>query len=812
LIDALRIFARQQPMVPVAACLMGGIAASRAWGISSEWWIGAFCAAVLLACVKQWRIAGALLSAGLVAGGIYAARYAVGGPEDLRRLLDGEPALLAVRGRIAETPAVRDFPSGTNEIEYSYATIKVSACKLHDFWQEAQGRLAAVTRGELSEDFVAGGEVEIFGLVQRPAGAQAPGLFDYRAHLANQRVFFQLKCDSTNDWQLLSRESVPLADRFRRWAQWQLQRGLNAQDEPLEMIWAMALGWKRAFSGEMAEPFMRTGTMHIFAVSGLHVACIAGVLVLALRWAGVSYAQAGLIAVPLIWFYTLATGWQSSAIRSAIMFTMVALGQILRRPSELLNSTAAAAALILLFQPEQLFQAGFQLSFVVVAGIALFVPVFERWWQGWLAHDPMLPAELRPRWRQALDRPLFWLGGALAVSSASWVGALPLTAHYFNLVTPVSLFANLLAVPLSSLALASTLGSLLLPPLGVVFNHASWWLMWATIAFTRWCAEIPLGYFFAPNPNAWFFALYYLFALLWVLPPLRSGWLRRAAWAGVAVSGVMWLVTAAQSARQRTITLLPPAGTPIFVDLPGRKEDLLVDCSSAREAGFSVRRFLHARGLGAVRNFALTHGDIHHAGGFPLLFAEFSPAVVFTGGAGGRSPAYRQALRLLGEMPEKHRRVAAGDEVAGWRVLHPAAARFPRADDNALVLARKMDGWRVLLLSDLGTRGQQALLEQGENLRADLVFAGMPENGEPLAPELLAAIQPRVIILGTTRYPVWSMGSPELRARLEKAAEFVFYANDGGAVTASFSTEECRITAMDGKTMVLQPKGLSTVP
>src|SRR4029078_35911 len=100
----------------------------------------------------------------------------------------------------------------------------------------------------------------------------------------------------------------PLSERFLAWAQRTLACGLPEQDESLELTWGMTLGSKTALTGEVSEPFMRSGTMHIFAISGLHIALIAGILVALLRVMQIPRAWRGWLVVPFIWFYTAATG------------------------------------------------------------------------------------------------------------------------------------------------------------------------------------------------------------------------------------------------------------------------------------------------------------------------------------------------------------------------------------------------------------------------------------------------------------------------------------------------------------------------
>src|SRR6185503_15575913 len=153
------------------------------------------------------------------------------------------------------------------------------------------------------------------------------------------------------------------------WAQQALARGLPVEDEALRLEWALTLGWKPALTEEVSEPFVRAATYHIFAVDGLRMAIIFGIFFSLLRALSVPRAMCGLLLVPLIWFYTGLTGWPASAVRATVMLTVVIGGWVLQRPGNLVNSLFAAVVIILVWQPQQLFQAGFQLSFLVVLRI-----------------------------------------------------------------------------------------------------------------------------------------------------------------------------------------------------------------------------------------------------------------------------------------------------------------------------------------------------------------------------------------------------------------------------------------------------------
>jgi competence protein ComEC len=151
------------------------------------------------------------------------------------------------------------------------------------------------TPGTLPARFFAGQPVEITGVIARPPTPLAEGLFDYRNYLQTRGIYYQLKTGSTNDWQLRAPPLAkpPLTDRFLNWSKQTLALGLPVEDEPLRLLWAMTLGWRTAFTGDISEPFLRAGTMHLFAIDGLRIALISGMLVALLRVLQVSRGWCG---------------------------------------------------------------------------------------------------------------------------------------------------------------------------------------------------------------------------------------------------------------------------------------------------------------------------------------------------------------------------------------------------------------------------------------------------------------------------------------------------------------------------------------
>ena len=620
---AFAAFARRHPLVPVAIAYAAGVLLGWRWPLPLPFLFMLAAslsgAALLLARWRGWLLWPLLVSLGWLN---MAMQSAVLSPWDLRVLASGKSELLTLRARLAETPTLRVFVRDERESWRAHALVEVTAIRRREEWQPARGLVAVVTQGVLASNYFTGRAVELTGILRSPPGPPAAGLFDYRAFLAWQNIYFQLHCADTNDWRLIEEAGAPteppLTDRFLAWSQRTLARSLPVEDEELRLLWAMTLGWKTALTDEVSEPFMRSGTMHIFAISGLHIALIAGILVAVLRAAQLPRGACGALIVPVIWFYTAATGWQSSAIRSTIMMTVIIAGWSLRRPSNLLNSLAASGFIILVWEPSQLFQASFQLSFFVVLSIALLLPPFEAFRQRLLQTDPLLPEELRPRWQRWLDWPVRAVTTSLATSLAAWLGSLPLIAYYFHLFTPAGLLANLVVVPLSSLALMCNLGALVcgdwLPWATDAFNHAGWLFMRGMIAFSQWTTTLPGAFLHIRTPtNFEFFAFYtavFLAVIGWLWQPGKRRW----AWGILAAFAAVWAAAEFRARDEVRLTILGHGANAIFADAPGCEHDLLVDCGGESAVNFVVKPFLRAQGVNRLANLALTHGDHRRVG------------------------------------------------------------------------------------------------------------------------------------------------------------------------------------------------------
>ena len=545
--------------------------------------------------------------------------------------------------------------------------------------------------------------------------------------------------------------------------------------------------------------------MHMFAIDGLRIALLSGMIVTLLRVGRLSRAWCGVVAIPLIWFYTAATGWEPSAVRASVMMSIVLGGWALKRPGDLLNSLAAAALVILIWDPRQMFEASFQLSFFVMLIIALMLPRLNALFDRILKSDPLLPEEFLPRWQKTWQWFARMLARYLSLSFAAWIGSLPLSAKYFHLFSPVSTLANLFAVPLGTLALMANLGALLcghwLPWFTELFNHAAWFFMVAMTWVSEVCTRIPGAYFYVPEPSLATIAIFYGIVIV-----ICSGWLNsgRRIFSAATISFLIAAVYFWQwenSRAETDLTVLPlNGGHAVFVDADGCDNDWLINCGNENAVNFTLKNFLRAQGVNSIPRLVLTEGSTRNCGGAKMLDDLFAVRELWTSGVNFRSPAYRDAVAAFETSPGRHKIMSCGDTVGCWQVLFPDVTNhFSKADDRPLVLRGNFNGMTILLLADLSRAGQDALLSRTNGLCADIVMAGLPAEGEPLCGALLEAIQPKIIVIADSEFPATRRASRGLKDRLAGSKTPVIYTRTAGAVKIAADKSGWKLQTMDGQ-------------
>ena len=273
----------------------------------------------------------------------------------------------------------------------------------------------------------------------------------------------ELVAPASGGWEILSGPPrfSPLiwGQRLREGAARSLSNGIENHMGQLAVYKALLLGYRKAIPPEIHQQFKRTGTLHIFAISGLHVG-IAGLLItVVLKTLGLPRDRWGLLLLPLLLGYVVATGMKSSALRALAMAAVYFLSPIFRRKPDVPVSIAFSAMLLLFFNPLEILSAGFIFSFTVVSFIVMLFAT--------------VPKEFIFRgagWVRTVRAYVTSLG---VTSIAASIASIPLTALFFGSFATVSLVGNLVVVPLTFCIVLSGWLSILVPATSGIFNYAA---------------------------------------------------------------------------------------------------------------------------------------------------------------------------------------------------------------------------------------------------------------------------------------------------------------------------------------------------
>ena len=293
---------------------------------------------------------------------------------------------------------------------------------------------------------------------------------------------------------------------------------LNAaglEGDELATVGALTLGYKDDIDPEVRRHFQASGAAHVLAVSGLHTGIIYGVLLWLLTLGGrikplytnrLGRSAISLITIAAMWGYAYLTGMTPSVVRAVIMVSIFEAGRIFYRQSFSINSIAAAAVLILLVRPSDLWSVSFQLSFAATAAIVIMADEM-----GKRVHYnslKQLPA----------GRLLNWIVGILLVSLAAQLGTLPITIYYFGQVSTYFLLTNLIVLPLATLLVPCGLITIALggSTLGLIAGKITWALAWLMNHSVAWIESLP-GSTVPAHINEWMIATYYLLLVLFFL-------------------------------------------------------------------------------------------------------------------------------------------------------------------------------------------------------------------------------------------------------------------------------------------------------
>ena len=629
-----------------------------------------------------------------------------------------------------------------------------------------------------------GDVIEVEGKLSRPRLPRNPGGLDYRKYLMRQGVFATMTSSELPDVQTIGTGG----NAFLKWTKelrWKIEEIIDEtmpSPKSASILKGITLGAREELPEETYKAFLKTGTSHILAVSGLHIGIIAGWAFFLCNWITKrlrlkNRSIAYLTIIPLVITYACMVGFRTSVVRASILVILAVLAAVMNRDRgastviehaeddeehviDLLNLLAIAALCILIYRPGAFWDVGFQLSFGCVASILYLMPHWARW----------IGRIKRDKWyRRVLRRIL----QAVTVSLSAQIGATLIIAYSFKRISLVGVFVNPVVIPLVAfivpVAFLMYLVGLIYLPLTVVFAQANHLLIYVLDLIVSYFAGFPWSQISLSLLSSFWHVILGAAIIAFVANLLsfierrrRLGEMqllsgrRRLVIASLGLAAFsVWALALSYDGHVLKVTYLDVgAGDSAFVELPNGK-NILID-GGAYSYNYNIGErviypFLQHKGVGKIDLMVSTHPHNDHAGGLTYTVDNLRVGKAITGSYGLTTPTFEQLRDRLDRKGIEYRDAQVGSlirdgeihvEVMAPQVLRTSGDENIQMNENSVVIRVTYKDVSFLFVGDIQARSERLLVNSGRDIKAAVLK--IPHHGSRTSSgwEFLRTVQP----------------------------------------------------------------------
>ena len=629
--------------------------------------------------------------------------------------------------------------------------------------------------GRLPDIVTPGNYLAVRAVIQRPYRYNTPGSFDYPAHLAQKDIYIVGKVISSVHFHKVT---LPNHHRYKlRYIIESIRNHINSFIDKVlpgdtgAIYKALLTGDRTSISAATLEQFKATGCMHLLAISGLHVSLLGMILYLFFFWLlrrstyillhyNSRKIAIGLTIIPLL-FYTLLAGGKIPVMRAFIMGMFIMLAFCSDRKPSPFTIISAAALIILLLFPGELYTASFQLTFAAVCFIVAAIPIIHR----------IVTLVTRPPLPKSFHKPVSWLIAAILVSTAATLGTGPFLLYHFKQISLVGVLTNIIVEPLLCLW-SLTLGFMSLVFLPIQENPAAIMLQLGAMGIE--IATHLLDFFYSPHYSSLFLPppkitsiiLYYLGTF-----PLLLLWEKRVKAQRVLcffllLSSVLLYLYPLTIPHKRqhdssfiAVLDIGHGSCNLVVSPQGRTT--LIDGGGLTSDRFNVGMgviapYLWQKKIYTIDDIIITHPDSDHYNGIPFILSTFNVSRLWLSTDKGsrewqqmQDLARRKGVQII--IPQQ-KTVIFSEKNALLQVLsnthHNSTTQH---NNNGLVLHFNTYGFSSLFPGDIPGETENNLVAKDQIPKANLLIASHHGSSTSNTPEFLKAVSPQYIIVSSGR-------------------------------------------------------------
>jgi competence protein ComEC len=592
---------------------------------------------------------------------------------------------------------------------------------------------------------------------------------------------------------------------------------------------AIIPGLTGGISQEMRDSFSSTGLAHILSISGTHFGLLALIIFnfikLVIKYLPeklitkmtlyITSSQIAVLAtIPVLISYAIISGMSTPTIRSLIMISIYMFSIYIGRKDQWLNSLSIAAFIILLWQPEALFDLSFQLSFIAVLSIGYAAekrtevrrqiipptPLYKRGARGDLSGAAGM-------YRVLIDKTRT----AMLMTVTAVLGTAPLIALSFKQFPLISPASNLIVTPfvcflILPMGFFASCGAFLFGmtslPLGSLLDTVTRSGLWLTKIFS----QIPCSNIHVPNPSIMFVILYYIAFIFLVRSPHQRAetigkvkYLPASPFALLPLTFVVsvYLMSTYLSGNDLKVVFLDVGqGDSSFVRLPDKKTMLIDGGAGEPDMGRNViAPYLWSRGIKSIDYLVLTHPHPDHFGGLIYIMDNFKVGEIWLNGR--RTCGTEEFFRKIKEEKIRYKVLRRGDilEAEEYRiyVFHPYDEFFADSskggfsDENSASLVLKIEAGStsILFTGDIETEAEDSLLPLGKWMKSDIIKVAHHGGRTSSSPDFLAAVKPQIAVVSVGRNNSFHHPHKETVDRYRSTGATIYRTDIDGAVTVT---------------------------